>query len=117
MTSRCETPMDNLTTEMNWYCPAYGIYTLYPVNSPAVLMQWRLLVTLIAKLSVTRHAKFRRIGTDYVWPRPRHGVHSSRLTWNQLQRGQVDVNPKTIRSRRPMNHVELILFTIFVFFP
>ncbi|XP_063411241.1 uncharacterized protein LOC134694172 [Mytilus trossulus] len=41
---------------------------MYPVNSPAVLMQWRILITLLAQLSPARRAEFRRIWCDFVLP-------------------------------------------------
>lgn len=68
MMKRCQDQMGNLTAVMNWYPPAEDIYicTMYPANSPAVLMQWRILITLLSQLSPGRREEFRRIGTGYV---------------------------------------------------
>ncbi|CAC5382230.1 unnamed protein product [Mytilus coruscus] len=68
MMQRCQDQMRNVTAVMNWYPPAEDIYTMYPVNSPAVLMQWRILITLLSQLSPARRAEFRRIGSDFVLP-------------------------------------------------
>ncbi|CAG2255195.1 tatD [Mytilus edulis] len=68
MMQRCQDQMRNVTVVMNWYPPAEDIYTMYPVNSPAVLMQWRILITLLSQLSPARRAEFRRIGSDFVLP-------------------------------------------------
>ncbi|VDI04080.1 TatD DNase family protein [Mytilus galloprovincialis] len=68
MMQRCQDQMRNVTAVMNWYPPAEDIYTMYPVNSSAVLMQWRILITLLAQLSPARRAEFRRIGCDFVLP-------------------------------------------------
>ncbi|VDH93910.1 Hypothetical predicted protein [Mytilus galloprovincialis] len=68
MMQRCQDQMRNVTAVMNWYPLAEDIYTMYPVNSPAVLMQWRILITLLSQLSPARRAEFRRIGSDFVLP-------------------------------------------------
>ncbi|CAC5410465.1 unnamed protein product [Mytilus coruscus] len=68
MMQRCQDQMRNVTAVMNWYPPAEDIYTMYPVNSPAVLMQWRILITLLSQLSPARRAELRRIGSDFVLP-------------------------------------------------
>ncbi|CAC5362887.1 CXXC1 [Mytilus coruscus] len=51
MMQRCQDQIRNLTAVMNWYPPAEDSYTMYPVNSLAVLMQWQILITLLAQLS------------------------------------------------------------------
>ncbi|CAC5366799.1 unnamed protein product [Mytilus coruscus] len=68
MMQRCQDQMRNVTAVMNWYPPAEDIYTMYPVNSPAVLMQWRILIALLSQLSPASRAEFRRIGSDFVLP-------------------------------------------------
>ncbi|CAC5408225.1 tatD [Mytilus coruscus] len=97
MMQRCQDQMRNLTAVMNWYPPAEDIYTMYPVNSPAVLMKWRILITLLSQLSPSRRAEFRRIGTGYVLP-PRQQQQSP-----VKRKAEMSVNlplPKSYKSNR-----------------
>jgi hypothetical protein len=42
MMARCQDQMRNLTKAMNWFPPRNDVYTMYPVNHPSVLIQWRI---------------------------------------------------------------------------
>ncbi|CAC5423195.1 tatD [Mytilus coruscus] len=89
--------MRNLTAVMKWYPPAQDIYTMYPVNSPAVVMQWRIRITLLALLSPSRRAEFRRIGTNYVLPRRQQSPIKRKADPPKVN----PLPPKSYKSSRP----------------
>ncbi|CAC5383865.1 unnamed protein product [Mytilus coruscus] len=104
MMQRCQDQMRNLTAVMNWYPPAEDIYTMYP-NSPAVIMQWRVLITLLSQLSSSRRAEFHRIGTGYVLP-PRQQQQSP-----VKRKSEMSVNlplPKSYKSSRPTEGRQMV---------
>ena len=66
MMARCQEQMENLTQAMNWFPPMDGVYTMYPVNHPSILIQWRILITLLSMVTHQPRAQFRRFGRGYV---------------------------------------------------
>ncbi|CAC5415891.1 tatD [Mytilus coruscus] len=105
MMHRGQDQMRNLTAVMNWYPPAEDIYTMYPVNLPAVIMQWRVLITLLSQLSPSRRAEFRRIGTGYVLP-PRQQQQSP-----VKRKAEMSVNlplPKSYKRSRPTEGRQMV---------
>ena len=62
MMTRCQEQMGNLTRAMNWFPPRDGVYTMYPVNHPSVLIQWSILITLLSMVTHEQRTQFRRFG-------------------------------------------------------
>jgi len=56
MMTRCQEQMGNLTRAMNWFPPRDGVYTMYPVNHPSVLIQLSILITLLSMVTYEQRA-------------------------------------------------------------
>ena len=83
---------------MNWFPPRDGVYTMYPVNHPSVLIQWRILIRLLSLVIHEQRAQFRGFGRGYV---PQHRREQSRVTTtsgklNTRSRGM----PRTVEKTR-----------------
>jgi hypothetical protein len=91
MMARCQDQMRNLTRAMNWFPPRNDVYTMYPVNHSSVLMQWRILTTLLFMVPHGQRAQFRRLGRNYVpqdrRDRSRVMFPSVRYEYNKRPRG------------------------------
>ena len=53
--------------ELDWRQPPDD-FKLYPINSPAVLIHWRVLLNLLPSLTSAQREGFRKIGTSYKIP-------------------------------------------------
>ena len=81
MMACCQEQMRNLTRAMNWFPPRNDVYTMYPVNHPSVLMQWRILITLLSMMTHGQRAQFRRLERNYV---PQQRRDQSRVMFHSI---------------------------------
>ena len=101
MMARCQEQMGNLTQTMDWFPPRDGVYTTYPVNHPSVLIQRRILITLLSMVSHEQRAQFRKFGRGYV-PQQRREQSRVTITTGQRQLGKPNTRemPRTFKETR-----------------
>lgn len=63
---RTRTQMGVLTRIMGWWAPRDNNYNLHPLNSPAVLIHWRVLLVLVCQMTRDQQRKFRKMGGETV---------------------------------------------------
>lgn len=68
--------MDQLTRTMRW--PMADKFMMIPVNTPAVLIQWRILMAIVSTMSAEKKSEFRAWGKQEV-TELEDRVHSRRV--------------------------------------
>ena len=61
---RTKTQMGNLSSIMGWWTPRDNSYTLHSLNSPAVLIHWRVMLALECQMTWDQQKKFRSMGGE-----------------------------------------------------
>lgn len=61
---RTKTQMGDLSSIMGWWTPRDNSYTLHSLNSPAVLIHWRVMLALECQMTWDQQKKFRRMGGE-----------------------------------------------------
>jgi len=63
---KTKTQMGDLPRIMGWWVPRDNSYNLHPLNSPAVLIHWRVLLALVCQMTWVQQRKFCRMGRETV---------------------------------------------------